>query len=152
MNPKTLPWDGGCRCGQVRIRVSAPPLLTMACHCSGCQKMSASAFSLSAAIPIAGFEVTEGETVIGGLHGDAQHHFCPHCKSWMFTRSDHMPFVNLRPSILDDHAEFRPFIETYTSEKLSWAATAAVHSYEQFPPMEAYEGLIRDYMAEAAAK
>jgi hypothetical protein len=55
----------------------------------------------------------------------------------------------VRASMLDDHADFRPFIETYTSEKLSWAVTPAVHSYETFPPMEAYEGLIREYQSQA---
>ena len=39
--------EGGCRCGRVRLRVEAPPLITMACHCTGCQRMSASAFSLT---------------------------------------------------------------------------------------------------------
>jgi hypothetical protein len=151
MNPQTLPWSGGCRCGRVRIKVSAPPLLTMACHCSGCQKMSASAFSLTAAVPNQGFEVTQGETVIGGLHGDAQHNFCPHCMSWMFTRPAGMPFVNLRPTMLDDHLDFRPFIESYTSERLPWAATPAVHSFEKFPPMEAYGGLMKAYGEWAAA-
>ena len=53
-----LPWDGGCRCGQTRIRVSQPPLLAAACHCTGCQRMSASAFSLTLAIPSEGFDVT----------------------------------------------------------------------------------------------
>lgn len=61
---------GQCRCGQVRFTVSQAPLLTMACHCRGCQRMSASAFSLSAAIPLEGFAVTQGEPVIGGLHGE----------------------------------------------------------------------------------
>ena len=99
MNLPKLPWAGGCRCGQVRLRISAPPLLTMACHCTGCQKMSASAFSLSVAIPAAGFAVTQGEPVIGGLHGAARHYFCPHCKSWMFTRMEGLDaFVNLRPT------------------------------------------------------
>ncbi len=41
-----------CMCGQVRMRVSVPPVMTMACHCKGCQKLSASAFfSLTAMIP-----------------------------------------------------------------------------------------------------
>jgi hypothetical protein len=31
-----LPWDGGCRCGEVRVRVTKPPLLAGACHCTGC--------------------------------------------------------------------------------------------------------------------
>ncbi|WP_105384231.1 GFA family protein [Neorhizobium alkalisoli] len=144
-----LPMEGSCRCGRVRLRISAQPILTMACHCSGCQKMSASAYSLSAAIPAQGFEVTEGEPVIGGLHGpDAHHYHCPHCKSWMFTRPEGMDwFVNLRPTMLDDAKWFSPFIETYTSEKLPWATTSAVHSYETFPPFEAYEGLVREFAA-----
>ncbi|MEZ5668576.1 MAG: GFA family protein [Alphaproteobacteria bacterium] len=149
MSDRGFPWHGGCRCGQVRLRVSAPPLLTMACHCSGCQKMSASAYSLSAAIPAEGFSVTRGETVLGGLHGPAQHNFCPHCKSWMFTRADIMPFVNLRPTMLDDPAWFSPFIETWTSEKLPWASTPAVHSYEAFPPVEDYMRLIQEYAERA---
>ncbi|UQA58150.1 GFA family protein [Polyangium aurulentum] len=141
-----LPWEGGCRCGQVRLRITVPPLLTMACHCTGCQRMSSSAYSLSAAIPSDGFQVTKGEPVIGGLHGDVRHFFCPHCMSWMFTRPPGMDwFVNLRPTMLDDPSWFKPFIETFTSEKLAWASTPAVHSYEGFPPFEAYEGLTKEF-------
>jgi hypothetical protein len=44
MNEWKLPWQGGCRCNQVRFDISRPPLLTMACHCTGCQRMSASAY------------------------------------------------------------------------------------------------------------
>lgn len=151
MSQPTLPWMGGCRCGQVRVKVSAPPLMTMACHCTGCQKMSASAYSLSAAIPSEGFEITQGEPVIGGLHGAARHYFCPHCMSWMFTRPEGVDFfVNLRPTMLDDTSWFTPFIETFTSEKLPWAATGAPHSYETFPPYEAFDRLIQDYGAQAA--
>ena len=143
--------DGGCRCGRVRFRVSGAPLITMACHCTGCQKMSASAYSLSAAIPSEGFEITQGEPVIGGLHGASRHYFCPHCMSWMFTRPEGVDFfVNLRPTMLDDTSWFTPFIETFTSEKLPWAATGAPHSYETFPPYEAFDGLIQDYGAQAA--
>lgn len=152
MIKKLLPLDGKCRCGQVRIRIEAPPLLTMACHCTGCQRMSASAFSLSAAIPRAAFSVTEGEPVIGGLRGELNHFFCAHCMTWLFTRSDMMDtFVNVRPTMLDSTDWFSPFIETYTSERLPWATTPAVHGFEKFPPFESYEGLVREY-AEHLAK
>jgi len=146
MRDPDLPLEGGCRCGQVRLRISAPPLVTSACHCTGCQRMSSSAFSLSAAIPSDGFAVTSGEPVVGGLQGAAHHYCCPYCMTWMFTRAEGMAgFVNLRPTMLDDVAWFSPFIETYASEKLPWARTPAVHSYATFPPMEAYESLIREY-------
>ncbi len=144
---------GGCRCGQVRIRISAPPLLAMACHCTGCQRMSSSAYSLSAAIPADAFEVTEGEPVIGGLHGPARHYFCPHCMSWMFTRPEGMDwFVNLRPTMLDDPSWFVPFVETWTSEKLPWATTPAKYSYPAIPEAEVFADLTREYAAFLAAQ
>lgn len=148
MNMLTLPMTGHCRCGQVEVRVTAPPLLTGACHCTGCQRMSSSAFSLSVAISHDSFEVTKGEPVIGGMHGDEARHFhCPHCKSWMFTRtgSGANAFVNLRPTMLEDASWFVPFIDSYTSEKLPWATTPAQHSYKEFPPMEAYLALMAEY-------
>lgn len=35
---------------------------------------------------------------------------------------------------VDDACAFRPFIETYTSEKLTRPATGTVHAFECFPP------------------
>ena len=148
MAKPSLPMAGSCRCGAVKVEVGALPLITMACHCTGCQKMSASAYSLSAAIPAGGFRVTVGEPVIGGLHGDARHHFCGYCMTWMFTRLEGMPFVNVRPTILDQTGWFVPFIETYTSEALPWAKLTVRHSYERFPPFEVYGELTAQYAAE----
>jgi hypothetical protein len=146
MSDWKLPWDGGCRCGQVRFRVSAAPLLTMACHCRGCQRMSASAYSLSVAIPTEGFAVTQGEPVIGGLHGATRHFFCPHCMSWMFTRPEGADqFINVRATLLDDASWVAPFIETWTQTRLPGAVTNAAFSYEAFPPIEDYMKLMDEY-------
>jgi hypothetical protein len=120
----------------------------MACHCTGCQRMSSSAFSLSAAIPAEAFVVIDGDPVIGGLHGAAKHYFCAYCMSWMFTRPDGIDFfVNVRPTMLDDASWSTPFIETFTKERLAWAKTPAIHSYETLPADDAYDGLIRECAA-----
>jgi hypothetical protein len=117
-----LPWEGNCRCGQVRLRITAP-----------------------------GFEVVAGEPVIGGLHGDSHHYCCPHCKSWMFTRTEGMDeFVNIRPTMLDRHEWFVPFMETWTDEKLPWATTPAVHSFGKLPDLAAFPALIQAYAQEGA--
>jgi hypothetical protein len=147
-----LPWNGGCRCDRVRFTITAPPLLTMACHCSGCQRMSASAYSLSMAIPTPGFTITQGEPEIGGLHGKTQHFHCPYCKTWMFTRPAGMEdqFVNVRPTMLDEHLWFVPFAETCTSEGYAWAKTGAVHSYPDIPGMEVYGPLIAEFAQRGA--
>ncbi len=144
-----LPWDGGCRCDQVRIRITVPPLLTMACHCAGCQRMSASAYSLSIAISSAGFEVTRGEPVIGGLHGPvSRHHHCPHCKSWIFTRPDGaLGFVNVRATMLDDHAWFSPSVEPSRAEGFAWANTGAPHSFRNIPANEIFGPLVAEFAA-----
>jgi hypothetical protein len=146
MSDWKLPWNGGCLCGQVRFRVNAPPLLSMACHCTGCQKLTASAFSLSLAIPREGFAVMRGAPVRGGMHGPHRQLYCPHCKSWIFTEPHGMDFfVNIRSTMLDDHAWVAPFVEVYTAEKLPWATTPAPHSFAAQPDLEGYAPLVEAF-------
>jgi hypothetical protein len=113
--------------------------------------MAASAFSLTLVLPSAGFDVTAGNPVVGGLHGPTRHFFCPRCMSWMFTRPEGMDeFVNLRPSTLDDPSWFVPFIEVWTQERLRWASTPAVHSFATQPRFEDYTKLIGQFAREGA--
>jgi hypothetical protein len=143
-----LPWTAGCRCDRVRMRITAPPLLTRACHCTGCQRMSASAFSLTVTVPAKAFEVTAGEPVIGGLHGPNKHHFCSFCKSWLFTIPEGplaQMFTNVRATMLDERRWFAPFVEVSRAEGLPWAHTGAVHSFPDIPPMEAYTALVAEF-------
>lgn len=145
-----LPWAAHCRCGAVAIQITAPPLVTMACHCTGCQRMSASAYSLSLAIPTPGFAVTAGKPVRGGtqLPGAPEHYHCPHCKSWLFTKLPGMAdFVNVRATMLDDHAWFRPWIETATAEALPFAGNlGAPHRFADIPSdLAAWAPVIADF-------
>src|SRR3546814_16209390 len=86
MRSRAIHVVGSCRCGGIQLEIKAAPLLTMACHCVGCQEMTASAFSLSAAIPTKGFRVTSGEPVIGGLHGTERQSLCPVFCNWLFKK------------------------------------------------------------------
>ena len=138
---------GGCRCGAIRFALSAAPLITMACHCKGCQRMTASAFSLSSLHRDADFTVTQGEPVIGGAKNpDVTHYCCPACMSWLFTRPTGLPdFVNVRATMMDDCAGYSPFIETQTDEMLPWAKTGAKHGFARFPSMEEFPALMAEY-------
>jgi hypothetical protein len=148
-----LPAEGGCRCGAIRLRITAAPLCTAACHCKGCQRMTASAYSLSALVPAEGFEVTKGEPVLGGLKQGGIHHFtCPDCASWLFTRWDGMEdLLNLRATMLDDTSWFAPFFETYTSEKLVFAETGAAMSFDRFPDAGEFPHILGAYAAAVAS-
>lgn len=141
-----LPWTGTCRCDRVAFRITAPPIMTMACHCTGCQRMSASAFSLTMMVPASGFEVVRGEVVVGGLHGASAHLFCGYCMTWLFTRPEGVAeFVNVRPTMLEDASWVAPFIETYTREKLPWATTPAEHRFETLPDPSQYGALMQTF-------
>jgi len=143
--------EGGCRCGQVRFRITAPDMLTMACHCRGCQRMTGGPFSVSALVPAGGFEVTAGEPVVGGLHGEVKHYHCPHCLSWVYTvPPTPTPMVNVRAVMLDDAQGFVPFVEMCVDEKLPWAATPASHSYPAFPDEADWPRLVGEFMRQQA--
>lgn len=69
----------------------------------------------------------------------------------MFTRAEGMDwFVNLRPSMLDDHGWFVPYIEVWTSEKVPWVTTPAVHSFTRQPAFDDYVKLSESYAREGA--
>jgi hypothetical protein len=128
------------------MRISVPPVMTMACHCTGCQKLSASAFSLTAMVPATGFEVLSGEPQVGALHGASQYYYCPNCLNWLFTRPAGFDFaVNVRPTMFGVPEWSTPFVETFTSEKLYWAETGATHSFPAYPPPERYGALMGEY-------
>ena len=152
MDDWKLPWEGGCRCGATRLKVTKPPLIAAACHCFECQRMSASAYSLTLSLPADGLEITRGEPIEGGGHrGDVHHMHCPECHSWMFTRIDALGWlVNLRPSMLDDHSWYAPYIEFFAREKLPWAETVAKHSFETAPEPHEFQPLMEAYASEGA--
>ncbi|MCR8547907.1 GFA family protein [Salipiger sp. P9] len=146
---------GVCRCGATRIEVSAEPLMTAVCHCTGCQKMSASAFSLTAMVPAGAFRVVQGVPVRGGAKTPGlDHMFCPDCLTWMFTRLSGFEgadsFVNARATMFDRPDWCVPFLETMTDEKLPWVSTPAQRSYAGFPGVEDFAGLVGDYAASRA--
>lgn len=148
MSDWKLPWAAQCRCERVRMRITGTPILTMACHCGGCQRMTASAYSLSVLLPASGFEVVEGVPVMGGNQGLDRHSHCPYCKSWLFTQPRGMDaFVNVRATMLEDHAWFSPFVETCTAEGFPWARTGAPHSFPDMPSAEMFRPVVADFVA-----
>ena len=146
-----LPWSASCSCGQIKMRITQPPMVSMACHCRACQRLTGGAYSLTLLIPIEGFEVTEGEPVVGGLHrAELQHSFCPHCKNWLFTRPQGMPFVNFRPTMLEDASWVQPYVDTGVADKLPGVVSGAKHAFDDYPPPDRYDDLMEGFAREGA--
>jgi hypothetical protein len=117
----------------------------MACHCTGCQRMTGGAYSLSSLYPSERFE-SGADTVLGGIKGGTQHHFCPSCMSWVYTVPEGLDgFVNVRSPMLDDAAVHRPFIDMWVSEALPGAESGAPRRYESVPGESEFGELMAGY-------
>lgn len=141
------PLKGACLCGSVQVKVTVPPLLTLACHCSDCQKLSASAYSLTTMVPSDGFFYT-GELIKGGLGSSGRtHYFCKSCLNFIFSRIEGADQrINLRTSVLNEAASLEPFVELMTDEKMPWASVPAVHSFARYPEsLEELQALMDAY-------
>ena len=139
---------GQCLCGKVSFELASPPLITLACHCAGCQRLTSSAYSVSGVYPKPSFTLTGDTPVIGALHSDVRHWYCAHCKSWVYTEPPgDAPVVNVRMTLLDEPLAQKPFVEMCTDEALDWALIDADHAYPGFPPEEDFTILAEAFAA-----
>ncbi|MEZ6023138.1 MAG: GFA family protein [Hyphomonadaceae bacterium] len=147
-----LPWSASCLCGRVTMQVTQPPVISMACHCRGCQKLTSGPYSLTLMIPESGFSVTSGETIIGGLHReDGRQHYCPHCLNWLYTMGPALEgLVNFRATMLDDATWVRPFIDTMAAERLPGVVSGAVRAYPAWPAESDHAELTQAYARDGA--
>ena len=144
------PYHGACLCGAVEVHVTAPPLLSTACHCRDCQKLTTSAFSLTTLFPSDSVFCT-GSLIRGGHRSAPRlHYFCASCLTFIYSRiegAEHR--INLRTSILDDAPLFPPFVELMTVNKMPWAEVPATHSFTHFPESpEKLQALIKAFARE----
>jgi hypothetical protein len=57
------PLTGGCQCGKLRYELSEAPRLVYCCHCTSCQKITASAFSITVIVIEEAFHLTAGQPI-----------------------------------------------------------------------------------------
>ena len=151
MSDWKLPWSASCMCGRVQMHITEAPLISMACHCQGCQRLTSGPYSLTLMLPKSGFAI-EGETEIGALHkADMQHHFCAFCKNWVYSDGERIPgLVNFRSTMLEDASWVAPFVESNVASRLPGVVSGAKHSYTEFPPPEDYQVLMDGFAREGA--
>lgn len=118
------PISGSCQCGQVTYTLLEPPIAIAACHCTQCQKLSASAFSITAMVQSDALEV-KGElsewSRVAASGNTTTAKFCPTCGSHVYHLSSaHPDKIMLKPSGLSDTSIIQPTIHVWMSEKQDW--------------------------------
>ena len=75
----TLPVTGGCQCGAVRYRLSAPLRWNHFCHCRMCQRATGGVFAALAGAPREALEWTGGQPAVFASSSIAERPFCRDC-------------------------------------------------------------------------
>lgn len=118
--------EGGCRCGAVRYRLSAPAFpKAYACHCRDCQTWSGSAFSLQVVTPedaleVTGqpylFELTAGE---GEERRVSRQRGCATCMTRVYNTNTRRPgLAVLRAGTLDRSDELNVVAHIWVKRKV----------------------------------
>jgi hypothetical protein len=118
-----LPQTGGCLCGKIRYEITRAPQLVYTCHCTDCQHLTSSAFSI--ALAVAGFRLTEGEPrpleAIADSGRVKIRWICPDCGCWLFSTG--RPGDGLhraQAGTLDDNSWLRPIKHFWVRSKQPW--------------------------------
>ncbi|MFA7555192.1 MAG: GFA family protein [Spongiibacteraceae bacterium] len=124
MSEIEYPIHGECQCGGVKYELLEPPLVIAACHCRECQKLSTSAFSITAFVK-ANSVVFTGEmrdwsrSSFSGNISAAK--FCPTCGNRIYHFNPADPdSIKLKPSNLSDTRMIKPTMHIWVSEKQDW--------------------------------
>lgn len=143
----SLPQKGGCHCGALRYELSAAPMMIYNCHCSNCQKITGSAFVVSATIPEAAFKFTRGEPKKIEWMSDAGNqrfgYFCGDCGSRIaHGQAPSIGFLSLRAGTFDDTSWVEPVGDIWMKSAQKWVRPLALQTEGQpkdyGPFVEAY--------------
>ena len=128
---------GKCLCGEVAFAGDAPPVVTVACHCTHCQKTSGSAFSVNAIVPGAGFRLTGDYSVFadrGESGGSVERCFCPKCGSPLASRLGN-GMVAVKVGALESDEDVTPALQVGTRSARPWSKSLlAAPGFETNPP------------------
>ena len=119
-------FDGGCLCGAVRLRLEEPPIITHACHCRFCQRVTGAAFAVNAMIETDRITLAgprpEAVHTPSALPAGQKLLRCPSCRAMLWSHhsllGDRIAIVPV--GILDEASAFTPDIHCFTATRHPW--------------------------------
>ena len=117
--------DGACHCGQLSFEAEVDPEKVGICHCTDCQTLTGSAFSLFVPVPRAALRL-RGEPRLyvktaesGSRRAQA---FCGQCGTRVYASADEPePQVfNLRVGTVRQRAQLPPRMQLWCRSSLPW--------------------------------
>jgi hypothetical protein len=130
--------DGGCHCGKITYEADIDPDKAGLCHCTDCQTLTSSAFSLFVPVPKEKFRL-RGEPRVyvktaesGNRRAQA---FCPECGTRIYASAEKDPLVfNLRLGTVRQRAALSPRVQIWCGSALPWVnGLSSIPQYAKQP-------------------
>jgi hypothetical protein len=120
-----LPQTGGCLCGKIRYEITEAPQEVYTCHCTDCQRLTSSAFSMAIAVTSAAFGLMGIEPRQIQSTADSGRvkirWVCPECGCWVCSVGGWGNGLRrVRAGTLDDTSWLRPTMHFWTRSKQPW--------------------------------
>ena len=118
---------GSCHCGAIAYEAEVDPAKVGLCHCTDCQKLTGSAYRLTAPAPAATFRLLRGRPKVYVKTADSgtrrRHSFCPDCGTPVAATADvdDPPAYSLRVGCLDERAQLPPRRRIWCRSALAWS-------------------------------
>ena len=130
------PAVGGCLCGALRYRITAPPQVVDICHCWQCRKAGGAPFIGWLGVPANALEWTKGTPAKFESSPDTWRLFCATCGSPVAMIGGLAPALHgVNIGGLDEAERFTPTDEGWVSQRLPWAKLAhPLKSHERDVP------------------
>ena len=121
---------GSCHCESIRYQAVVDPELTSICHCTDCQKLSATAYRVNVRAIKDTFRLLQGEpriyVKIGTSGARRAQAFCPNCGSQLYvTDADKPEVYGLRVGCIDERALLVPKKQVWCRSALPWVEMLA---------------------------
>jgi hypothetical protein len=127
-------FSGGCACGDIRYRVSGPPVMVEYCHCDDCRKSSGSAVAALAGFRQNGFEILDGLPHYYDATSAVKRSFCGNCGSPLFYQNQDFPEdIYIHLGSFDQPEALPPDRHVWVSERIPWHKIKdGLPQYDQF--------------------
>lgn len=127
-------YEGGCLCGQVRFRVTAPSIDAGYCHCRMCQRNTGAPAVAWVIFPADSFRWIAGTPATYASSAHATRAFCANCGSYMvFSTTESPGEVSVNTASFDAPGAFPPRMHIFTESRIPW-----FHTRDDLPCYEGY--------------
>jgi len=123
----TPPAAGGCQCGAVRYRLTAPATWTGYCHCRMCQRAHGAPVVVWVTVPSDGVVFDRGALAWYRSSPEAERGFCAACGSpvaWkpVSAATAEDPGLDIAAATLDEPAGVHPEMHLWCESAMPWLA------------------------------